>query len=98
VRSDGPRWKPDGFENAIDAWVYSDLPSDDVQQAVWDWVLDQMSNPYRGMEHDDAEANLWFGPIPGTRSGLVVVTCSYWILEQQRVVRADIIGAQDFLD
>lgn len=73
----------------LDAWIKREDPGDDLRLIVTAWVFAR-DDPYLGMRREPAIENLWFGAIPDSDDGAGhVVTCSYWIFEQWRVVRCN---------
>ena len=82
-------WKFVRFLEVLDRWGTIETPSVDLRIIVADWTTEQMVNPYRGMRREPGFDNLWFGPIPGTRAGWSVVTCSYFVFERERIVRCN---------
>lgn len=79
----------------MDSWVELEDPDTDVRVAVLEWIFTRADRPYHGVQREPAFENLWFGVVPGTRRGLRVVMCSYWILENERAVRCDLFGTLD---
>lgn len=83
------RWSLEGFEEHLDIWFNQEQPDDDLRLIVTAWVLSRFDDPYQGFRRQPEFDNLWFGPIPGTQRGDQVVTCAYWIVERDHVVRCD---------
>lgn len=81
-------WKLERFPEIFDRWVQVWSPSDDLRVIVFDWIFTRQDDPYQEMRREEQIPNLWFGPIPGTDEPPVVVTCSYYVYDRVKVVRA----------
>jgi hypothetical protein len=68
-------------------------PSLDLRILVTEWVVGRADDPYTGVTRRlEIAPNFWFGVVPGSREGDRVVMCSYWIDEEARSVRCDMIA------
>lgn len=91
------RWVLDNFLETFDVWVASEGPSVEVRSAVLAWVFGRADDPYAGVRREAGFANLWFGAVPRTTLRDTVVACSYWVEEQQHVVRCDSLATLSLL-
>lgn len=83
-------WQLENFGEALDRWIDTQQPSADLRLIVTEWVLSRFDDPYRGVHRVAGFDNLWYGQVPRTLHGAhLVVTCSYWITETEKVVRCD---------
>jgi hypothetical protein len=82
-------WKLERFPEVIERWIAQESPSDSMRLWVVGWVMNRHTDPYVGMRRLPGFPNLWFGPIRGTEVNGTVVTCSYWVSELMRTVRAN---------
>lgn len=83
-------WQPEGFGERFDQWASDQGPSEDLRLTVIAWTLARFDDPYRGgVRRVPDFDNLWFGPIPGTEHDGSIVTCGYWIFEEDRRIRCD---------
>lgn len=85
-----PTWELEDFLARFDAWADRQSPSVDLRYVVLQWVMGRRIDPFRGARREPGFANLWFAVVPGShdKSGSLV-TCSYWIEHERRVVRCD---------
>ena len=83
------RWSLEGFEEHLDIWISREDPDADLRLVVAEWILTRFDDPYQGVRREPPFDNLWFGLVPGSRRGDLVVTCAYWILEREHTVRCD---------
>lgn len=84
--SDG-LWKLVGFQEYLDYWIASDKPSQDLVCVVAAWMVGRVDDPYQGMVRESSMPNLWYGPVPGSDEGGMVVVCSYFVEESTRTVK-----------
>jgi hypothetical protein len=83
-------WRLERFVDAHQTWAQEQAPDGDLRRHVALWIFTRMEDPYQGVERQvDVAGNFWWGWIPGSRKGDSLVTCSYWIYEQQHLVRCD---------
>jgi hypothetical protein len=88
-----PRWRLVRFLEHLDRWAAADEPDQDTRLAVVAWVMSRHDNPYANVRRLPTAPNLWFGRVAATRRpDGTIVTCSYHILEQTRVVRCHSIA------
>ncbi len=86
-------WQLNGFEDALDRWISLDDPSLDLRFLVTEWVLGRADDPYVGASRRlEIASNYWLAVVPESQEGDRVVTCTYWIDEQVRSVRCDMIA------
>jgi hypothetical protein len=83
---DSPLWDLKDFDWHLDIWIRNEEPDQDLINEVSEWVLSRFDDPYRDMKREPGFDNLWFGPIPHTTWGSMVVTCSYMIVESDHRV------------
>ena len=86
-------WQLENFVERLDAWIANENPSEDLRIVVTEWVVARFDNPYTDVSREPDFPNLWFGPIPETQHSGQVVVCSYWIVEDERLVRCDQIAS-----
>lgn len=86
-------WRLENFVERLDAWISVENPSEDLRIIVTEWVLTRFDDPYTDVSRQPDFPNLWFGPIPDTEHAGHLVVCSYWILEDERLVRCDQIAS-----
>ncbi len=84
-------WRLENFEGSLDRWIDLEKPDDDLRYLVTEWLLSRLDDPYQGVSRAP-DSNLWFGQVPGSEHGPDAVACSYWIREQDKVVRCDSIA------
>ena len=85
-----PLWRLERFLSEFDAWVERERPSDDLRVIVMEWLVGRQDDPYRGVQREPGFDNLWFGAVPDSNDGADrVVTCSYWIVESEHLVRCN---------
>lgn len=76
----------------IERWIATDSPDVDRILLVGLWAMSRADDPYVGARRVPEIPNLWFAGIPQTRRpDNTVMTCTYWIYEQERTVRCDMI-------
>lgn len=85
-------WKLEEFLEHLDIWIRNEQPDQDLTNHVTAWVISRGDTPYVGVRREPGFGNLWYGQVPGSVHGVRVVTCSYWILERQGVVRCNSIA------
>lgn len=74
-------------------WVEIESPDEATQQRVIDWIGERRKDPTQGVRRELDIPHLWHGRIPGTLDGAgTMVTCTYQILAQTRIVRCMGIG------
>lgn len=82
-----PFWRPQGFREAVAAWIAVDHPSRDVYDLVTNWLLDRLDTPHDGVRRDTHRPDLFQGRVPGTETGDDrAVYCTYEIREFDRLV------------
>lgn len=82
-----------GFEAAYGHWVAREDPPRPVRYKVVDWAFTRQDDPYAGFKREVDMPNYWSGTIPGTLHGTgQVVVCTYWIYENERLVKIDMIA------
>jgi hypothetical protein len=87
-------WKLVGFAEWISLWEKNEETPGDLVLLVADWIVGRHTDPYSGVQREPGFDNLWFGHIPNTFHGDgLVVCCSYWITETDRVVQCDSIAS-----
>lgn len=79
-------WRLDGFGEGIDRWKAQESPDAELVGRVIRWSLTRLDDPYSGVQRQAGFDNLWFGAIPGTFRDDEIVTCSYFIWDQEHVV------------
>jgi hypothetical protein len=85
-----PFWRLEGFAERFEQWAAEQDPDEDLRIAVARWTFTRYDDPYQGgMKRVPDFPNLWWGQIPGTLRDDHVVTCGYWIFEEDRRVRCD---------
>jgi hypothetical protein len=78
----------------FDSWEAAECPSQERCATVLNWLAARADNPYLGMRRVPEIPGLWFGQIPGTRDADgAVVCCSYFILDEDRLVRCDMLAS-----
>lgn len=87
---DPGRWEFRNFIECLDQWVTERQPDDDLRLIVTQWVMARHDDPYEGVRRAEGIPNLWFARIRDTyRPDGTMVTCTYWIFEEERIVRCD---------
>jgi hypothetical protein len=86
-------WRLENFDVRLDAWIANESPDEDLRIIVTEWVIGRFDNPYTDVSREAEFPNLWFGAIPDSQHGDRVVVCSYWVLEDERLVRCDQIAS-----
>lgn len=90
VADSGSRWVLDQFLEQLDSWIERESPGGDLRLLVTAWVLTRDDDPYAGVQREPEFDSLWFGPVPDSEDGAGhIVACSYWIDEEQRIVRCN---------
>jgi hypothetical protein len=87
------RWSGSG--NGSNSGGTQESPSIELRTAVVDWIATRYEDPYQGVARQAGFDNLWWGPVPRTYRAGAVVTCSYWIIERDGVVRCDLFGTHN---
>ena len=86
-------WRVERFDECLDRWIDLEQPPADLRYLVTAWLLSRLEDPYQGVSREGRFPNLWFGEVPGSEHGNYEgVACSYWIREQDKVVRIDSIA------
>lgn len=89
-------WATEGFEDRYDAWVESEQPGHEHSRLVLRWLLELADDPYRGVRETSFAPNYWRASIPGsmllTPDGQTVVSAFWYIREDDRVVRLDMLA------
>lgn len=82
-------WELEGFLDGLDAWIAQETTDGTLRIVVTEWVLGRVNDPYQGVQREPGFPNLWFGVVPGSWRDGEVVVCSYFIFEEQHIVRCD---------
>lgn len=86
-------WTLEAFTERFAMWVERENPSRDVRRVVGAWIVGRYENPYEGVRRNaEIGANYWWGPVPGSEHAGTVVAVTYWIFEDRRLVRCDMIS------
>lgn len=90
-------WRLEGFLKEFDLWVERDPHADRFRLPVLSWIQSRMDDPYLDVQREAGFDNLWFGPIHTTLGvdGLVVAG-SYFVFEQQRLLRCNSFSTLSF--
>jgi hypothetical protein len=87
------RWHLELFDERLDWWVRDMDPPQDLVILVLDWILGLKNNPFVGMSEVEGFVDYWFGPVPYTDHGAgYVVTCSFKVHRDTRVIRCDLFA------
>lgn len=90
-----PRWELDRFPERLEWYERQYRPSPNLLVIVNSWLFTLMDDPYRDARRTPGDEDLWFAEIPGSFDGHDrVVTCSYWILPKENVVRCDLFSEE----
>ena len=87
---DEDRWEFRNFGECLDAWIDQTRPDDDLRLIVTQWVMARHDDPFEGVSRQAPHPNMWFARIRDTyRPPGTMVTCSYWVFADERVVYCD---------
>jgi hypothetical protein len=87
--SDPAGWLLEEFLPRLYVWAEDEFADDDLINVVREWVFTRIDDPYRNAKRSEVAENLWFAQIPRSYRGGRVVTCSFWIYENTRIVSCD---------
>lgn len=87
-----PLWSLFNAEEALDRWIHSSEPDQDLIIVVTEWLLSRLEDPYQGVRREPQFPNLWVGKVPRSLRGGMQVLCAYRIFEQDRRVVMDNIA------
>jgi hypothetical protein len=87
-------WTLVDFVEWLERWANAENPDQDRRLIVAQWVMARHDDPYAGVRREPDFGNLWYGRIPGTwGADGTVMTCSYFVYEQQRRIRCNHIAS-----
>jgi hypothetical protein len=83
-----PFWKLERFGENLERWIDQEQPDPALRRVVVEWTFGRYDDPYQaGLKRDKDQPNFYWGAIPDTlHSEGQVVTCGYWIFEENRTV------------
>jgi hypothetical protein len=97
VAEAGRAWLAIDFDRWLHYWVGEYSPTLTAIRNVRDWIRAREENPFEGAHPVPDKPGLMFGTIPGTLDDdNRVVTCSYWILREDGVIRCDMISTKSW--
>jgi hypothetical protein len=86
-------WLALGFDDPVKHWVREYAPRLAVIRNVRDWIRSREVDPFAGVRIVPGFDDLFFGIVPGTMGDDGwVVTCSYWVIRADSVVRCDVLS------
>lgn len=65
--------------------------SGDRRYAVLDWMISRGTDPYAGARREDVAENYWLAKIPQTFHDGQMVVCTFYVYEETRTVRCDML-------
>lgn len=92
--SDSSGYTLQGFKEWMEIWEKNEpisAVSTDRRIAVLAWMVSRGADPYAGARREDVAPNCWLAKIPGTFHGGQMVVCTYFIYEETRTVRCDML-------
>ena len=94
ANSDPSGYTLQGFKEWMEIWEKnepSSAVSADRRIAVLDWMVSRGADPYAGARRESGAPNQYLAKIPGTFHGGQVVVCTFYVYEETRTVRCDML-------
>lgn len=94
ANSDPSGYTLKGFKEWLEIWEKtepSSAVSTDLRIAVLDWIISRGGDPYAGARRENGAPNQWLAKIPRTFHGGQWVVCTFYIYEETKTVRCDML-------
>jgi hypothetical protein len=90
VPADEPTlWRIERFYDRLASWSQSQEPDRHLVAIVEEWIETRADTPHEGAMRNLDFPNLWVARIRHTYQAGSAVFCSFWIFEEERLVRCD---------
>ena len=95
ANSDSTGYTLQGFIEWVEIWEKNEpmsAVSTELRYAVLDWIISRGTDPYAGASRETVAPNYWFAKVPQTFHDGQMVVCAFYVYEETRTVRCDLIS------